>query len=440
MSAASLMICLSFFFTACKKDINDQSLTGVQSENAVAENSLLKRAHVTQASPLIIYTNADCYNVYNGGYGSAIATAPGQGSDAFYLMTDRGSNVNGPVSDSKTFILPSFSPQIALFKIIGDSAVKQSRDNLKRWARKSSYRLPNPGGASSSGETAYDLNGNLLAADPNGLDAEGLVAMKDGSFWVSDEYGPHIVHFNSTGVTLGRISPFDNGSGGRQIPAVFALRRANRGMEGLTLTKNGGYLVGMMQSPLDNPKSVARSTRTVRILFFNLATGKTKQFLYQMESKDNVISDILAIGNKEFLVLERDGNFPLVGQFTSSFKKVYRINVTGATDVSDSTNSAKGALYSDKTIEELADDLASVGIIPVRKFLALDIIAAAPDYAHDKAEGITLTDEGVLAVSNDDDFGIIDGASGGTYIPKYLPFYDPQQVVDRGEIYFLKLK
>src|SRR6266542_3077252 len=131
MSAASLMICLSFFFTACKKDINDQSLTGVQSENAVAENSLLKRAHVTQASPLIIYTNADCYNVYNGGYGSAIATAPGQGSDAFYLMTDRGSNVNGPVSDSKTFILPSFSPQIALFKIIGDSAVKQSVIILK---------------------------------------------------------------------------------------------------------------------------------------------------------------------------------------------------------------------------------------------------------------------------------------------------------------------
>lgn len=28
----------------------------------------------------------------------------------------------------------------------------------------------------------------------------------------------------------------------------------------------------------------------------------------------------------------------------------------------------------------------------------------------------------------------------GTYIPKYLPFYNPQQVVDYGEIYFLKMK
>ncbi len=114
--------------------------------------------------------------------------------------------------------------------------------------------------------------------------------------------------------------------------------------------------------------------------------------------------------------------------------------MTGATDVSDSTNSAKGALYNGKTIEALADDLASLGITPVRKSLAVDIIAAAPNYAHDKAEGITLTDKGILAISNDDDFGIIDGAIGGTYIPKYLPFYNPQQVVDRGEIYFLKIK
>ena len=31
--------------------------------------------------------------------------------------------------------------------------------------------------------------------------------MKDGSFWVSDEYGPYIIHFDSTGKMIEKISP-----------------------------------------------------------------------------------------------------------------------------------------------------------------------------------------------------------------------------------------
>ena len=36
----------------------------------------------------------------------------------------------------------------------------------------------------------------MLPKDPNGYDSEGLVALKDGTFWVSDEYGPFITHFD----------------------------------------------------------------------------------------------------------------------------------------------------------------------------------------------------------------------------------------------------
>lgn len=39
----------------------------------------------------------------------------------------------------------------------------------------------------------------VLETDRYGLDSEGLVALKDGTFWVSDEYGPHIIHFDTTG-------------------------------------------------------------------------------------------------------------------------------------------------------------------------------------------------------------------------------------------------
>lgn len=68
--------------------------------------------------------------------------------------------------------------------------------------------LPNPG-YGSTGETPYTLGASAISIDPDddgvigydesGLDPEGLVAMADGTFWVSDEYGPHIVHFAADG-------------------------------------------------------------------------------------------------------------------------------------------------------------------------------------------------------------------------------------------------
>lgn len=39
------------------------------------------------------------------------------------------------------------------------------------------------------------------------IDAEGLVLNDDGSFWVSDEYGPYIYHFSASGRMLQAIKP-----------------------------------------------------------------------------------------------------------------------------------------------------------------------------------------------------------------------------------------
>ena len=58
---------------------------------------------------------------------------------------------------------------------------------------------------------------NALAAN----DSEGLVAMPDGSFWVSDEYGPFITHFDGNGRQLDRLSPFDSTRpDGRGLPKI----------------------------------------------------------------------------------------------------------------------------------------------------------------------------------------------------------------------------
>src|SRR5262249_20110809 len=134
--------------------------------------------------------------------------------------------------------------------------------------------LPNKVGFGSTGEVAIDANGNFIntSNNVNGIDSEGLVALPDGTFWVSDEYGPLLTHFDATGKMLEQVTPFGPNAQGHQLPAVLGKRRVNRGMEGLTVTPDGKTLVGMMQSPLINDitQGNTNSTTALRIVTYSL--------------------------------------------------------------------------------------------------------------------------------------------------------------------------
>jgi len=59
-----------------------------------------------------------------------------------------------------------------------------------------------------------------------------------------------------------------------------------------------------------------------------------------------------------------------------------------------------------------------------------------PDYPHDKAEGLAVIGDSVIAVANDDDFGITADCDGkGTYVPKLCP----NGKLDCNEVYFIPL-
>jgi hypothetical protein len=389
-------------------------------------------AVATAASPNVLATTAAGVTVYNGGFGSALAADPADPS-VFYLLTDRGPNADG-TGDNKVFPVPTFTPQIGKFKLDGDSLRLLQTILLKDATGKPLTGLPNPAGQGGTGETALDLSGKPLGTDPNGLDSEGLVALADGTFWVSDEYGPYLVHFDATGKTLERISPF---STGKALPRVLARRRPNRGMEGLTVTPDGKTLVGMMQSPLYNPnKAAVAASRTLRLVTFDLATGATKQFLYLIDNVSYTgVSEIAALTNDTFLVLERDGNYLQNG--TAPAKLLYKISLADATDVSDPANAEGGRLVNGKTLDSATpDELTANGIKPVQKMLAVDILKAVPTYPHDKPEGLAVLSPTLVAVSNDDDFGITTGPTPGTVVRKILPSTGK---VDRNTVYFIKL-
>ncbi|RIV27472.1 esterase-like activity of phytase family protein [Fibrisoma montanum] len=387
-----------------------------------------------------ILANVNGVNVFNGGFGSAIVGDPNDPA-VFYMLTDRGPNIDGPVGTTniKIFARPDFTPQIGKFRVGTDGRmVLEQIIELKNSTGGKLNGLPNPANQGSTGETALDLANNTITPSADGIDCEGMALAPDGTFWLSDEYGPHLVHLDATGRTIERISPFNNGTGGRQIPAVFATRRANRGMEGLTITPDGKTLVGIMQFPLYNPSAAAISGSLVtRILTFDIATGATKQYVYLIERANlQANSEITAITNTTFLVLERDGEFGSEANKSTLFKRVYKIDLTGATDISDPANGANGKLYGGKTVEELKTlaNLQANGIVPVSKQLVLDLATdVTPVYPHDKAEGIALIGAQTLAICNDDDFGIL---GTGQYTQKLLA----NGTVDKNRVYFITLR
>lgn len=276
--------------------------------------------------------------------------------------------------------------------------------------------LPNAPGEGGTGELAVDTAGNPLHMGSSGIDPEGLVALGDGTFWLSDEYGPTLMHFGADGRLIRRLSPF---GGACALPAVLARRRPNRGIEGLGGTPDGSILVAALEAPLDNPRDAGRDSRVVRLVRVDTRSGAMRQLIYVLDSPRTVVSDVAMIGPADLLVLESDRRFPGAESKASAVKRVYRVSLDGATDVNDPANGATGLLFGGRTLEQVpADQLQANGVVAVTKTLAVDLLPLG--YPHDKAEGLAIIDRSTIAVSNDDDFGIdSDGAGGVT--TKILP-------------------
>jgi hypothetical protein len=358
--------------------------------------------------------------VWAGGFGSAMAPHPTR-AGLFYFLSDRGPNADTGRPDEKVFLRPSHAPRIGLFRREGARLRLVREIPLRDAGGRPLSGLPNPPGAGGTGERAIDTRGRELPPDPRGVDPEGLVALPDGTFWVAEEYGPSLVHLDAKGRTLERIDPYSSSARGRRLPRVLASRRPNYGFEGLTVTPDGKALIAVLQSPLDNPsRDVRRTARVTRLVSMDLATGRTGQFAYVHDAPGLFNTDVLALSGGELLVLERDVFFAGHAEKPARHKRVYRASLEGATDLTDPEDSPRGRLFGGRTPEELAEsDMPAAGLRPVTRTLAVDLLDLPGGYPHDKPEGMAVLDPGLLAVCNDDDFGITD--EDGRLTVKRLP-------------------
>lgn len=448
--------------------------------DAIHPAELVPAENIPQGTPLPYtvldnqHTNATYPNrkleIRNGGFGSDAAAHPTH-PNQFYLLTDRGPNADyeGSLGAGKQFLLPDYTPRIGLFEIQTNGEIIKVKEILLKDANGAPITgLPNPKALGGTNEIPYDVSGepmtinpdlpfdaisNPLKTDINGLDPEGLAALEDGTFWISDEYGPHLVHYDAEGVEIERINPFASDSrnnvqiNGEPIllPLEFRKRRANRGMEALSITPDQSTLVGIMESALDNPDKSARSSTLVRLLTINLHTGVIGQYLYRLDQSQHVTSGLIALSNHEFYVIEHDRKFPL--QASDAQKLIYKIDIANATDIEAITDSEQlkqddslGLMIAEQTLEQYVathkdgwEQLAALNIMPIDKILAVNVLETT-DYPHDKLEGIWLRQDGSIGLLNDDDFAMTD--ANNQLEQKYL---DAEKTIEDGNrLYIVK--
>ena len=193
--------------------------------------------------------------------------------------------------------------------------------------------------------SVFAMNTNFAGRfDPEGICVGPSPDGNQELIYVSDEYGPQQVAFDFRGHQ--QLS--------YKLPAELLIaspgidwqsenannvsgRQSNRGLEGLTITPGGRYLVGIMQSPLlQDSRQAANGTSTginVRIVRVDRERGDVAQFVYQLEDSLHVISEILAISETQFLVIDRDG----AGGELASKKMINLFDISQASELPPNT-------------------------------------------------------------------------------------------------------
>lgn len=231
------------------------------------------------------------------------------------------------------------------------------------------------------------------------FDPEGIRKLDGANFIITDEYGPRVVLVDESGKVAREL----------KVPEAFRLREPidgkytrgafpNRGLEGVAVTPSGNTYVAAIQGPLvqdgevDDDKCLGINCRW---LVYDRTGEVARQVVYQLDNLKAGVSEVLAVDEHRFLVLERDSK----GGVEAKHKRVYLADIRDCTDVSG--------------IDALPADKDPADVVVASKKLVLDLLnerfGLAGELAAEKPEGLawgkTLADgRRTLWVCCDNDF------------------------------------
>lgn len=181
------------------------------------------------------------------------------------------------------------------------------------------------------------------------IDPEAIALSKDGRLFITDEYGPFLYEFQRDGTMVRRIA----------LPPEFQPREAsgklnytdkaelvsgraiNQGPEGMCLLPDEKHAALIFQSA--SVQDGGKPSGATKVLILDLASGKpTALYRYALPPEEAgvkanklSVNDLVALDDKRFLVLERDG----IGRDgakdfkPSTYKTVWLADATQATDL-----------------------------------------------------------------------------------------------------------
>ena len=148
------------------------------------------------------------------------------------------------------------------------------------------------------------------------FDPESIQRTEDGSYWIGDEFGPYLLHFDKDGVLLDAPIALPNPlQAGKELRSpqnqlnkaninyVEPLTQQSGGFEGMALSKDGRYLYPLLEKPLKNA-----AKRQLIISQFDLEkkayTGK--YYLFDLNDKATAIGDFQLYDDRSGVIIERD--------------------------------------------------------------------------------------------------------------------------------------
>ena len=303
----------------------------------------------------------------------------------FYTLTDRGPNgktKGDKKNPQRPFLFPEFTPQILKLEWSKDKGAQVVQRIL----------LKSPEGANLTGlpnvlgdETPIDRNDKKLAANPWGLDSEGLALDDQKNFWVSEEYGPSLLKVNPQGQVIKKWIPFGSAperAGLAELPKFLKERKYNRGFEALVWTPQNTVLM-FLQS------EVPKVTKTYApIIEFDPKTEKTiGVYLYPLSDEGGKIGAATVGSAGDIWILEQNGE---VGK--KAWQRVFAVKMP-----------KEANLFSEGILKQ---DLKLTGKeVLLQKKEVLNLTESGlQDF--EKLEGLCRDNEGSVYVVNDNDFSV----------------------------------
>lgn len=263
-----------------------------------------------------------------------------------------------------------------------------------------------------SNQSGSPLIGSLKALPDPGIsavrfDPEAIRPSGRGTFFISDEYGPSILEFNSSGRQIGQLPipekylPLHPAADPNQeLPPVnLRGRQPNRGIESLAISPDGSTITTLLQGPLIQDGALDDMNKRIgvnlRMLEINRTTKATREYLYQLDQPANACHEIEYLSPGRFLVIERDSKSGV----DAGVKQIIEIDTREATDISQ--------------IASLPTKEIPAEVKPVTRKIFIDLLdprwKLAGDSFPEKIEGITIgptlkDGSRLLLITSDNDF------------------------------------